>query len=225
MARAYDEEEHPLSERGIEQQNERLLRRYRDFRRGADAVAAAWLQAHPEVTAVSLIGSVARAPWKEVPRFGPYRLARCDHCGTRRPSASHRTRSTCSFSSPSLTATSDGCAISTPVPRGRRNAGSQAAGTWRSCASTRGSGCERRAWPKAVQSGCSSDRQICSAARAICHFSRSMLGDGAPDGMRILEHVSRRCWRCPGVSRGASRPHRRCADGRIAGLHSRAVSI
>ena len=42
---------------------------------GADAVAAAW-RAHPEVIAVSLIGSVARAPWKEVPRFGPYRRAR-----------------------------------------------------------------------------------------------------------------------------------------------------
>ena len=38
MARAYDEEDHPLSERGIEQQNEGLLRRYREFRRGADAV-------------------------------------------------------------------------------------------------------------------------------------------------------------------------------------------
>ena len=41
MARVCDEEDHPLSERGIEQQNEGLLRRYRDFRRGADAVAAA----------------------------------------------------------------------------------------------------------------------------------------------------------------------------------------
>ena len=66
MARAYDEEDHPLSERGIEQQNEGLLRRYRDFRRGADAVTTVW-RAHPEVIAVSLIGSVARAPWKEVP--------------------------------------------------------------------------------------------------------------------------------------------------------------
>ena len=75
MARAYDEEDHPLSERGIEQRNHALLRRYRDFRRGADAVTAAW-RAHPEVIAVSLIGSVARAPWKEVPRFGPYRRAR-----------------------------------------------------------------------------------------------------------------------------------------------------
>ena len=75
MAWVRSEEDHPLSERGIEQQNEVLLRRYREFRRGADTVTAAW-RAHPEVIAVSLIGSVARAPWKEVPRFGPYRRAR-----------------------------------------------------------------------------------------------------------------------------------------------------
>ena len=75
MARHCDEEDHPLSERGIEQRNERLLRRYRDFRCGADVVTTAW-RAHPEVLAVSLIGSVARVPWKEVPRFGPYRRAR-----------------------------------------------------------------------------------------------------------------------------------------------------
>ena len=75
IARVHDEEDHPLSERGIEQQNEMLLRRYPEFRRSADAVAAAW-RAHPEVIAVSLIGSVARAPCKEVPRFGPYRRAR-----------------------------------------------------------------------------------------------------------------------------------------------------
>ena len=68
-------EARPLSRRGIEQQNEALLRRYRDFRRGADAVAAAW-QTHPEVAAISLIGSVAQDPWKEVPRFSPYRRAR-----------------------------------------------------------------------------------------------------------------------------------------------------
>ena len=38
-------------------------------------MTAAW-RAHPEVIAASLIGSVARAPWKEVPRFAPYRRAR-----------------------------------------------------------------------------------------------------------------------------------------------------
>ena len=52
-----------------------LLSLSREFRRGADAVAAAW-RVYPEVIAVSLIGSAARAPWKEVPRFGPYRRAR-----------------------------------------------------------------------------------------------------------------------------------------------------
>ena len=68
-------QDHPLSERGIEQRDHALLRRYRELRRGADAVTAAW-RVHPEVIAVSLIGSVARAPWKEVPRFAPYRRAR-----------------------------------------------------------------------------------------------------------------------------------------------------
>ena len=86
MARAYDEEDHPLCERGIEQRNHALLRRYREFRRGADAVAAAW-RAHPEVIAVSLIGSVARAPWKEVPpRFGAH------HGPLRGPRARRRSR-------------------------------------------------------------------------------------------------------------------------------------
>ena len=75
MARVHDEEHHPLSKRGIEQQNQALLRRYREFRRGADAVTKAW-QTCSEVIAASLIGSVARAPWKEVPRFAPYRRAR-----------------------------------------------------------------------------------------------------------------------------------------------------
>lgn len=64
-----------LSPAGIAAQNRYLLRRYLDFRRAADAIAAAW-RAHPEVAAVALIGSVARAPWKEVPRFAPYRRAR-----------------------------------------------------------------------------------------------------------------------------------------------------
>lgn len=58
----------------IAEDNRYLLRRYRDFRRAADAVAVAWRD-HPEVTAVALVGSVAVAPWKEVPRFSPYRRA------------------------------------------------------------------------------------------------------------------------------------------------------
>ena len=48
------------------------LIRYRLFRQAADAVAAAW-QAHPEVVAIALIGSVAKAPWKELPHSRLYR--------------------------------------------------------------------------------------------------------------------------------------------------------
>ncbi len=57
IAWIHDEEDPPLSERGIEQRKQWLLRRYREFRRGADAVTAAWW-AYPEVITVSLIGSV-----------------------------------------------------------------------------------------------------------------------------------------------------------------------
>ena len=64
-----------LSRAGIAEQNRALLRRYRDFRRAADAVVASWRHS-PEVAAVALIGSVAAAPWQEVPRFAPYRRAR-----------------------------------------------------------------------------------------------------------------------------------------------------
>ncbi len=69
------EEEHALSPAGIAEENEGLLRRYRDFRRAADAMAAAWRD-YTEVMAVALIGSLAVAPWKEVPRFSTYRRAR-----------------------------------------------------------------------------------------------------------------------------------------------------
>ncbi len=68
------EEEHALSPAGITEQNDGLLRRYREFRRAADAVVAIWRN-HPEVMAAALIGSVAKAPWKEVPRFTSYRRA------------------------------------------------------------------------------------------------------------------------------------------------------
>ncbi len=67
----------PTSRAGIEEQNRLLLDRYRQFRIAADAVAAV-LRSHPHVLAVSLIGSVARDPWKEVPRFTPYRRARIE---------------------------------------------------------------------------------------------------------------------------------------------------
>lgn len=66
-----------LSRQGIDEANRRLLRRYREFRCAADAVAAAWRR-HRHVVAVSLIGSAARAPFREVPRFAPYRRARIE---------------------------------------------------------------------------------------------------------------------------------------------------
>ena len=67
----------PTSRAGIEEQNSLLLDRYRQFRIAADVVAAA-LRTHPHVLAIALIGSVARDPWKEVPRFSPYRRARVE---------------------------------------------------------------------------------------------------------------------------------------------------
>lgn len=69
------EDRRALTPAGIAGQNEFLLEQYRVFRRAADAVIDAW-QNRPQVAAVALIGSVARPPWKEVPRFSPYRRAR-----------------------------------------------------------------------------------------------------------------------------------------------------
>ncbi|MEN8197243.1 MAG: hypothetical protein ABFS30_12145 [Pseudomonadota bacterium] len=71
------EDEHALSPAGIAEENARQIRRYREFRLAADAVTAAWRE-RPEVLAVSLIGSLARAPWKEVPHHNPYRRARIE---------------------------------------------------------------------------------------------------------------------------------------------------
>ena len=70
-----DEEERALTSAGIAEQNRALLRRYYEFRHAADAVAATW-RGHPDVRMVALIGSLAREPYKEVPRFSPYRRAR-----------------------------------------------------------------------------------------------------------------------------------------------------
>ena len=67
----------PLSRAGIEDQNRELLRRYREFRHAADALTGA-CRTHPHVLAVSLIGSLACDPWKEIPRFSPYRRARIE---------------------------------------------------------------------------------------------------------------------------------------------------
>jgi hypothetical protein len=71
----WQEERHARSSAGIAGENDVLLRRYRDFRRAADAVVAAWRH-RPEVATVTLIGAVGSTPWKEVPRFAPYRRAR-----------------------------------------------------------------------------------------------------------------------------------------------------
>lgn len=59
----------------IEEQNRYLLERQRQFRMAADVVSDAFA-AFPEVQAIAVIGSVARALWKEVPRFREFRRAR-----------------------------------------------------------------------------------------------------------------------------------------------------
>jgi hypothetical protein len=56
----------------IESQNQNLLKRQREFRIAADVVAGAWM-AFPEIQAIAVIGSVAKALWKEVPRFREFR--------------------------------------------------------------------------------------------------------------------------------------------------------
>ncbi len=69
------EDERALSPAGIAEQNSLLLRQYGHFRRAADTVTMAWRD-RPEVAAVALIGSLAVMPWKEIPRFSPYRRER-----------------------------------------------------------------------------------------------------------------------------------------------------
>jgi hypothetical protein len=58
----------------IEQQNQAMLRRQREFRLAADVVVEAWM-AFAEVLAVAVIGSVAKALWMEIPRFSEFRRA------------------------------------------------------------------------------------------------------------------------------------------------------
>jgi hypothetical protein len=58
----------------IEAQNRFMLERQRQFRAAADLVTAAWMT-FPEVRAVALIGSVAKALWREIPRFQEFRRA------------------------------------------------------------------------------------------------------------------------------------------------------
>src|SRR5206468_4099338 len=51
-----------------------MLRRQREFRMAADLVTDAWT-AFSEVQAVAVIGSLAMALWKEIPRFSDFRRA------------------------------------------------------------------------------------------------------------------------------------------------------
>lgn len=58
----------------IAEQNRYLLRQQQDFRRAADIVTDA-LMIFEEIEAIAVIGSVAKALWKEVPRFSEFRRA------------------------------------------------------------------------------------------------------------------------------------------------------
>jgi len=57
----------------IEEQNRFMLERQRQFRMAADVVTEAWTT-FAEVEGVAVIGSVAKALWKEIPRFREFRL-------------------------------------------------------------------------------------------------------------------------------------------------------
>lgn len=61
----------------IDEENQRMIRRQREFRMAADVAARAWRK-FPEVRAVAVIGSVAEALWKEVPRFSEFRRGRIE---------------------------------------------------------------------------------------------------------------------------------------------------
>jgi hypothetical protein len=56
----------------IAEQNRFMLLRQHEFRIAADVVTDAWMS-FPDVQAVAVIGSVAKALWKEVPRFSEFR--------------------------------------------------------------------------------------------------------------------------------------------------------
>jgi hypothetical protein len=61
----------------IDEQNRYLIRQQHDFRIAADVVTDAWM-AFPEVSAVAVIGSVAKRLWKEIPRFAAFRRQRIE---------------------------------------------------------------------------------------------------------------------------------------------------
>jgi hypothetical protein len=52
----------------IAEEDRYLLERQRQFRIAADVVTEAWM-AFPEVQGIAVIGSVAKALWRELPRF------------------------------------------------------------------------------------------------------------------------------------------------------------
>ncbi|MGY8677974.1 hypothetical protein Q2941_09155 [Bradyrhizobium sp. UFLA05-153] len=56
----------------IAEQNRFMLLHQREFRIAADVVTDAWMS-FPDVCAVAVIGSVAKALWNEVPRFSEFR--------------------------------------------------------------------------------------------------------------------------------------------------------
>lgn len=64
----------PPGEKEIQEQNEYLLRRREHFRIAAERVATA-MSGNPAVARVALIGSVAREPYKGIPRFRGFRQA------------------------------------------------------------------------------------------------------------------------------------------------------
>ena len=64
----------------IEEQNEYLLIQQRRFRVAADVVTDAWM-AFPEIHAVAVIGSVAKALWKEDFRISAISVVRASRFG------------------------------------------------------------------------------------------------------------------------------------------------
>lgn len=58
----------------IDEQNRYLEARQRDFRAAADVIVTAFAR-FSEVVAISVVGSVAKPLWKEVPRFREFRRA------------------------------------------------------------------------------------------------------------------------------------------------------
>jgi hypothetical protein len=58
----------------INEQNQRMIRQQQEFRLAADIVAKAWTR-FEEIEAIAVIGSLAKALWKEIPRFSDFRRA------------------------------------------------------------------------------------------------------------------------------------------------------